>query len=327
VFAAMGLGLVTLAESWSSTIGGVPDTAGAASLASDLVPVSWSSPDGLLGTVAPAGWRVSGGPGPATDLGQFRIEATSPDGASFFTIAHNWLSFPELQFGPYRPGAETVEHMVLPAFLQRQSLFRGSRVTYRDRPRRQLRPTDLGISIPFDTGTIGFLLASDDGRFAAGTAIGETTYIASPRAPGLWRLRLFAAAYGPADPASQATLAHAVVTAYDRLSLEPEFFQSWAQAASQTSWQMREHGARMNRLFTHYLTAAGRSAAPDRKDTTAGWASMMHEGDYVEQVDTGEEYWVPNDRDYWWINNRGDVVGTDTDSQPSGNDWTPLRRR
>ncbi len=278
--------------------------------------VAWSSPDGMMHTRVPAGWRVTGSPGMAPDLGQFRIEATSPDGRSYFTLAHNWLSFMEFQYGRYQPGAATVERIVLPQFLQSQPGYRAVRVTYRGAARRVNMPTSLGFAMPFDSGTLGFLLERHDGGFTAGTAFAETNYIASPGTPGLWRLRLFAAVLAPADDASQAQAREAVTTAFESLELSPQFFQVWNAAFQQTQRQMREYSAQMDRVFSRYLRSAGASASASGKDPLDGWSKMMRGGEYGENQETGESYWVSNDHDYWWVNDGGDVFGNDTGDVP-----------
>ena len=63
----------------------------------------------------------------------------------------------EFQYGPYRPGAATIESIVLPGFLQEQRAAE-SRVVYRGANRRTSMPSEIGVAMPFDSGTIGFLM-------------------------------------------------------------------------------------------------------------------------------------------------------------------------
>lgn len=288
--------------------------------------VSWSHPTGLFGTEVPAGWRVDGQLGDAMDQGQFKIEATSPDGRSFVTLGHNWLSFMEFQYGPYRPGHQTVEAFILPGFVQSQSAYVGARVVYRSGLQRISMPNPYtGMTIPFDSGTLGFLLQRGDGGLSAGTAYGETMYIAVPGTPGLWRMRVFAAAIAPADEASQAAVRAALERLFGSLQLSDQFFELWNQAFQHTSEQMRSYSRQMDRVFSRYLRSAGSSISG--KDPLEGWASMMRGGEYAEDDATGEQYWVGNDQDYWYVNPAGDVVGNSTGDVPSySGDWRVLRR-
>jgi len=288
--------------------------------------VRWTHPSGLFSTDVPRGWRIDGALGDAMDQGQFRINAVSPDGRSHLSFGHNWLSFMEFQYGPYRPGAATVESIVLPSFLQEQRAL-ASRVVYRSANRRISMRTQIGVPMPFDAGTIGFLMQRADGRYAAGTAMGETMYIASPGTPGLWRLRLFAAAVAPAEPGAQADARAALTRMVDRLELSPQFFQLWNESFQQTQAHMREYSAQMDRVFSSYLRSAARSSSrsPGGRDTAEDWATLMRGGQYAEDETTGERYWVTNERDSWWVNDRGAVVGSDTGAPPAVNEnWKRL---
>lgn len=286
--------------------------------------VRWSHPSGLFGTDVPVGWRVDGALGDARELGQFRINATSPDGASHISFGHNWVSFMEFQHGPYKPGAATIEALLLPGFLKEQGVV-ASRVVYRSANRRLSMPSEIGVPIPFDRGTLGFLLRRRDGAFLSGTAMGETMYIASPGTPGLWRLRLLAAAVAPADAQAQADARAAISRVVDRLELSPQFFELWSRAFQQTQQQMREYSAQMDRVFSGYLRSAARSAS---RDTSEDWATMMRGGQYGENAETGDRYWISNDRSHWWVNDRGTVVGSDTGTPPAANEnWKPLAPR
>ena len=294
----------------------------------------WQHSSGLISAEVPAGWRIDGQIGPAIDQGQFLIQGFAPDGRAFFSLAHNWYSFMEFQYGPYQPGRATVEAIVLPQFLQQQAQFplsdayTGVRVVYRGPNARLVMPGAVpGLSIPFDGGTVGFLLSRQDGGVSVGGAYGETMYIASPGTPGLWRLRLFVAAVAPAEGEPEpAELQRAVVRVVTSLDLSPEFFALWAQAHQQTMQQMREYSASMDRVFSGYLESMARSSdASDR--AMDRWASMMRGGHYGTDDSTGEEYWVSNDHDYWFVNDRGEVAGNDTADVPTyGDNWRPLRR-
>lgn len=282
----------------------------------------WQHPSGLFSTDLPAGWTVDGALGDAMDQGQFRINATSPDGRSLISIGHNWLSFMEIQSGRYQPGAATVERFVLPAFTREQG-YTASRVVYRSRTTRLSMPS-IVAPIPFDRGTITFLLRRRDGGYSVGSALGETNYIASPGTPGLWRLRLFAAAVAPADSPSQIDARAALVRATERLELSPEFFRQWNDAFTRTAQQMRDYSSQMDRVFSNYLRSASRSRTSGR-DTGEDWDTMMRGGEYGENTETGERYWITNDRSNWWVNDQGTVVGNDTGQPPATNDnWKPL---
>lgn len=285
----------------------------------------WTHSSGLFSTDVPAGWRIDGALGDAMDQGQFRINAVSPDGRSHLSFGHNWLSFMEFQYGPYRPGAATIESLVLPAFLQEQRASQ-SRVVYRSANRRISMPSQIGVPIPFDAGTIGFLMRRGDGGYSAGTAMGETMFIASPGTPGLWRLRLFAAAVAPADSASQAAARAAITRLVDGLELSPRFHQLWNEGFQQTQQQMRAYSEQMDRVFSGYLRSAARASSPaSARDSAEDWATMMRGGQYGENEETGERYWISNERSSWWVNDQGVVHGNDTGAPPADNsNWRAL---
>ena len=321
VAAVVGLaGVVILAVN-----GGTDALSGSADLEPQLRFTRWTHPSGLFSTDVPEGWRIDGALGDAMDQGQFRINADSPDGRSHISFAHNWLSFMEFQYGPYRPGAATIESLVLPGFLQQQRVSQ-SRVVYRSANRRISMPSQIGVPIPFDAGTVGFLMQRADGGYSAGTAMGETMFIASPGTPGLWRLRLFAAAVAPADAASQAAARAAATRLVEGLELSPQFHQLWNEGFQQTQAQMREYSAQMDRVFSQYLRSAARSSSRSRgRDTAEDWATMMRGGQYGEDETTGERYWVTNDHDSWWVNDQGRVVGNSTGAPPADNsNWRPV---
>lgn len=291
--------------------------------AAQLSFVRWQHPSGLFGTEVPAGWTIDGALGDAMDQGQFRVNATSPDGRSHISIGHNWLSFMEIQSGRYQPGAATVERFVLPPFVRDQG-YVASRVVYRSANSRLSMP-GVVAPIPFDRGTITFLLRRADGRYSVGSAMGETNYIASPGTPGLWRLRLFAAAVAPADARAQADVRAALVRATERLDLSPEFFRQWNEAFASSVRQMREYSAQMDRVFSNYLRSAAGSSGGGARDTNEDWATMMRGGQYGENPDTEESYWITNDHQYWYVNDRNEVIGNDTGQPPAtGDNWKAL---
>lgn len=266
-----------------------PDHAVAAE--EDIRFVRWQHPSGLFATEVPAGWRIEGEIGPNLELGQFKIEGYSPDGRSFFTLAHNWLSYMEYFAGPYRPGHATIEEFILPQFLAQQSQYIGARVVYRSPIRQLFVPDPLtGLGIGFDSGNLGFLLQHADGSFAAGMAAAETTHIPSPGTPGLWRLRLGAIAFAPADEGSLRFVRAVLERAYGSLELSDEFFRIWNEAHEATVKTMRDFSRQMERVFDRYLESAGRSSARGDRDPLDGWSEMMRGGGYAEDPTTGEQY-------------------------------------
>ncbi len=287
----------------------------------------WKHPSGLFSAEVPEGWVVDGAIGDAMEQGPFRLNVTSKDGRSLISLGHNWVSYMEFQYGPYQPGAATIERFLLPDFIRQQG-YTASRIVYRTRNRRVSMPSEIGIPIPFDSGTLGFLLTARDGSYAAGTAMGETMYIQSPGTPGLWRLRLFATAIAPATAPAQADARAALERATSTLALSPEFFTLWNQAFTHTQQQMREYSRQMDQVFTRYLQSASRSSAGGKRDTAEDWAGMMRGGQYAENSETGERYWVTNDSSNWWVSDTGTVVGNNTGAPPAVNEnWKPLVMR
>ncbi|MGE0864916.1 MAG: hypothetical protein AB7P34_13540 [Vicinamibacterales bacterium] len=299
----------------------------AAPAASRLRFTRWQHPSGLFSAEVPEGWVVDGAIGDATEQGPFRLNATSQDGRSVISLGHNWVSYMEFQYGPYQPGAATIERFLLPDFIRQQG-YTASRIVYRTPNRRVSMPSEIGVPIPFDSGTIGFLLSARDGGYAAGTAMGETMYIQSPGTPGLWRLRLFATAVAPATAPAQADARAALDRAAGTLDLSPQFFALWNQAFAHTQQQMRDYSRQMDQVFSRYLQSASRSTSGGRRDSAEDWAGMMRGGQYAENTETGERYWVTNDSANWWVSDSGTVVGNNTGAPPAVNEnWRPLVMR
>lgn len=287
----------------------------------------WKHASGLFSADVPEGWTIDGAIGDAMDQGPFRLNATSADVRSVISLGHNWVSYMEFQYGPYQPGAATIERLLLPDFIRRQG-YTASRIVYRTRNRRVSMPSEIGVPIPFDSGTLGFLLTAPDGSYSAGTAMGETMYIASPGTPGLWRLRLFATAIAPATAPAQADVRAALDRATSTLDLSPQFFALWNQAFTHTQQQMRDYSRQMDQVFSRYLQSASRSTAGSRRDSAEDWAGMMRGGQYGENTETGERYWVTNDSANWWVSDNGTVVGNNTGAPPAVNaNWKPLVMR
>lgn len=329
---AVGIALLAFAGRTESTNASAPPSSSAApaapaaaSAAPQLRFERWTHSSGMFSTDVPAGWQVDGALGDAPDQGQFRINIVSPDGRSHLSFGHNWLSFMEFQHGRYRPGGATIETLVLPAFLREQGVSE-SRVVYRGANRRISMPSEIGVPIPFDSGTIGFLMRRPDGGYSAGTAMGETLFIASPGTPGLWRLRLFAAAVAPADAQAQTDARAGMARMVEKLELSPQFFELWHRAFQQTQQQMRAYSQEMDRVFSGYLRSAARaSSRATGRDTAEDWATMMRGGQYGEAEGTGDSYWITNERSSWWVNDQGVVHGNDTGAPPADNsNWRPI---
>ncbi len=285
----------------------------------------WQDPTGQISADLPAGWTIDGGLGPDRSLGQFRIQAESPDRRSLITLGHNWVSFMEAASGPYQPGPATVERFLLPDFL-RQRGSTDARVVYRTRVQRVSMPTAIGMPIPFDSGTIAILMTDAQGRYSVATTFAETMYIPVPGTPGLWRLRLFATAVAPAEAQAQADVRAALDRANASLDLSKAFFDEWNQAAEHSRRQMQEYSRQMDQAFSGYLQSMRRaSPGGTRRDTAEDWATMMRGGQYGEDPETGTRVWITNDQSNWWINDRGVVAGNETGAPPASNDnWRRL---
>ncbi len=293
--------------------------------------VRWSDPQGLFSAEVPRGWRVEGQVNPqGLDKGAFMIQGFSPDGRSMFSFAHNWLWFMEYQYGPYRPGAATLESFVVPKLPENvpQMRLRDVRIVYRGADRHsQLTNPTTGMALRADQGTLGLLAMRAGGEVLAGTLTGETLYIPTPGSPGLWGLRIFSGGIAPATSGDQAGIQEIQMHLVQTLKLSQEFRQAWANAHRHTMENMRQYSRDMGRVFDSYLASAGRSNAGNRKDPMEGWAEMMREGHYEHNEETGEEYWVGNNDRYWWTDDRGDVVGNNTGAPPANDEnWHVLTR-
>lgn len=292
--------------------------------------VRWREPQGLFSAEVPRGWRIEGRIDPqGLDKGAFMIQGFSPDGRAMFAFAHNWQWFMEYQYGRYRPGTATVETLVLPqlpANLAHMGV-RDVRVTYRGPNKTFHLPNPLtGMSLRADQGTVGLLASTARGEVLAGSIMAETLHVPMGGTPGLWSLRLFCGGIAPAGAREQAAIRAIQLRVVETLQLSPEFRRIWSDAHRHTTRRMREYSRDMDRVFERYLASARRSSN-SRGDPMEAWAEMMREGHYERDERTGEQHWVGNNHQYWWKNDRGDIVGNSTGSPPADHhNWYGLSR-
>ncbi len=182
------------------------------------------------------------------------IEGFSPNGDAMFALAHNWLSFMEAQYGRYRPGAATLETLVIPDMPKTVPGLREIRTVYRGPSERTVLPNPAsGMSIQTDRGVLGLAGYSRAGQPVAGSALGETLYIPVPGTPGLWRLRLFVAGIAPAQAERQAEISAIQRHVFQSLQLSDQFKKLWQEGFQHSVQIMQEYSRDMDRVFDSYL--------------------------------------------------------------------------
>jgi hypothetical protein len=283
--------------------------------------------EGAFSMEVPEGWKVQGGTTrPSSVLIQGSVQATSPDGATFVYAGDTFPVYTEpnallAQAGigpggtytgpdgyhspvqPYSPGTAFLTAYLVP---QRTG---GSFQVLRNTDASALAArldTIAGVN-QFDAGDLEYSF-SKRGQPYRGGAVCITEELTAPATKlwHVWRLLLFEAPEGREQEAASVLVHMAETFRID---------QQWAAAQAQTTAQQSriladEQSATSKSISDGYW---GRQAALDdisrrRSNATLG---------VVDVVDpAGSSFKVENGSNYYWIDDRGSVVGTQTSTRP-----------
>jgi hypothetical protein len=289
--------------------------------------VRWEDPaEKAFSVEVPEGWRASGGTvRPSTVLVQAEVEATSPDGAVTVAMGDHYPVFVEpnavLSFGGieeggtyvdpsgypspvrrYAPGSAFIEEYVLPERAP------GFEVTA-DRDRADLagRLATYGIN-RYDAGEVDYRFQRE-GQQYRGSALGITEVISAGGATTwhTWRVYL---AEAPADryEEARAALLHLAAT----FAIDPGWAQGQARLTAEQSRIIADMGEAVSDTISQGYE--GRQAVLDELDRRRSNATLGVE-DVVDEA-TGRPLKVKSGSDYYWIDPRGVVVGTETQTRP-----------
>lgn len=289
--------------------------------------VRWEDPnEGAFSVEIPKGWRTTGGTvRPSTLLVQAEVEGTSPDGAvtvsmgdhfPVFVEPNSLLSFAGIGEGgtyvdpsgypstvaTYAPGAEFLTRYVLP------DRAPGFEVTS-DRDR-----SDLAGALPtaglnrYDAGEVEYRFERGGDEYR-GVALAVTEIISSG---GLatWHAWRVYRAEAPAGRHGEATAA--LVHLAETFAIDPQWAQSQARLTAQQSRIIADMGEAVSDTLSQAYS--GRQAVLDELARRRSNATLEVE-DAVDEA-TGAKFKVESGSDYYWIDPRGTIVGTDTATRP-----------
>jgi hypothetical protein len=297
--------------------------------APELRYVRWQDPrEGAFSTELPQGWRADGGTlRPTTLLVQARIEAASPDGEVTLLAGDAFPVYaepnPTLAFAGYRagdtfpdpmgyptpiaayaPGVEYALRAVVP-----QRAGNGARLIRRAaRPDLAHRLATVGIN-RFDAGEAEYAF-SRRGRDFRGWVVCITERVAAPAVTHwhVWRLFLVEAPAERFDEAS-AALVHLAAT----LRIDPGWAQRQARLTAAQIGIITEMGNATSQTIVEAYE--GRQRTLDEIHRRG--ANARREVDEVVDSHTERKFTVASGSNYYWVDDRGTVVGTDTEARPS----------
>lgn len=294
-----------------------------------LTYVQWQDPNEQAFTMAfPAGWRVQGGtvrPGLAAVKAE--VAATSPDDQVRLWFGDHYQMFvepnPMLAFGgmvaggsymdpagyrwvvqPYAPGASFLYYHFLPARLGAFELL-----SWQDLPQLAATGRSFGIN-HFDAGEVHYRF-SRNGQTYLGHAIAITEVInpgfGSSRMWHLWRLVLNEA-LPDRQHEGEAAMAHGSAT----FAINPWWAQMQTQLTANQSRIIAEMG---NAISTTIRQSYEYKQRVDDEISRRRSNATLFTTDVIDPV-TGRQLKVEASSNYYWINHRGEIVGTQTATVP-----------
>jgi hypothetical protein len=275
----------------------------------------------------PRGWRVEGGTvRPGNLLVQARIEATSPDRAIALSVGDAFPVYAEphptlrlagigpggsfvdpmgyrTQVAPYQAGAAFAVRHVLP---ERVGPFRVVRQTERPDVARRLPSTGINR---YDAGEVEYGFRRG-GREHRGWALSITERVATPAVSlwHAWRLYLVEAEEARFDEAA-AVLGRAAGS----FRVDSAWAQRQARLTAAQAGIIAEMGDAVARTIAETYTT--RQDVLGEIQSRGGKARL--EIEELEDPDTKRRFTVDSGSSYYWVDDRGNVVGTQTDSRPS----------
>jgi len=288
---------------------------------------AWRDPvEGAFSLEVPEGWAAGGGTlRPSSVLAQASFDATSPDGASlislgdaypFFTEPNDVLGYagigeggtyvaPDGYASPvewYAPGAEFVTRFLLPERAPDAEV-----TVYEERPDLAHQLATIGIN-RYDVGEVEYRFTRDGRPYVGGAlAVTEVVIGGVGSAWHVWRLYLYEAPEGSEGEAIGALL-HAAQT----FAIDPQWARMQAQLTAEQSAIIADMGEAMSDAIVSGYE--GRQATLDALAERRSNATLEVE-DVVDPL-TGETIRVESGSDYYWVDPRGTIVGTDVAAAP-----------
>jgi hypothetical protein len=287
----------------------------------------WEDPaEGAFSLEIPEGWAGQGGAiRPSSVLVQGSFEATSPDGEvvmslgdayPFFTEPSDVLAFggigeggtyvaPDGYSSPvewYAPGASFVTRFLLPQRIPDAEITREE-----DRPDLAQQLVTIGIN-RYDVGEVEYRFVRD-GRPFVGGALAITELLSTDVGSSwhVWRLYLFEA---PEDRYGEAV--SALLHAADTFAIDAEWAQMQAEITAEQSAIIADMGDAVSESISEGYW--GRQGVLDALSERRSDATL--EVEPVADPLTGEPIEVESGSNYYWVDPRGTIVGTDVHTAP-----------
>jgi|GEM_PF-3777291 len=319
----------------SVKVAGAPEAAGHASQPAGLSYAKWEDPEEKAFTLEiPKGWTAEGGAvRPSLVLVQMDAAVTSPDGQirlwmgdhyNLFTEPNWVLSFAGLGPGsayvdgggyrwriePYAAGADFAVKYFLPDRLGQFEVVRKKAL-----PELAANLVSVGIN-QFDAGEVEYRFTRNGERYVGGaTVVTERISTGDGNVVWhLWRAYLWEAPEARRSEAETA-LAHLAQT----FAINDDWAQMQAKLTAAQSQIITDMGHQISDTINsayQYRQATGDLIDERRSDAILGLTE-------VTDGLTGEKLKVENSANYYWINNEGKVVGTETSTTPDF-DFRPL---
>jgi hypothetical protein len=285
---------------------------------------------GSLSCEVPQGWSAVLALGEISS-GAFGILARDPNGRIEVRFAHNWNVFMDSQVGGYLPGNQVIERVLLPQYAQEIRPYQVEGVLWRSQNQRELFSDPAlaayGVQIPADSGTLIFAVRHPRGERLIGTAFAKTVRVYEhpaglvTQADGISLVNFSALTVAPAEEAGQRFAGRVLENMICTLNLSGQYVQAWHNSFQAGQAIARDYSETVSRIVNEGY--ASRMESQDRNDEQ--WAIYMRGGQYGQDPLTGDNHWITNDHNYWFVDTQGHVVGNDTGDVPTyqGN-WRQL---
>jgi len=299
----------------------------------------WSDPrENAFSLEVPKGWKVTGGtrrPSPLrVTTGVYvtspdgRTQVTATDDLPVYVVPNQGLAMVGIGEGgwytdgfglrhpvrSYAPGAKWITHFLLPSLPHRVKML-----SVKDHAElsKQLSQC-FGVAVRYDAGEVAYEYERD-GVIYKGKAYCITQLINSD-VHAMWHVFRLTVVEAPADKLAEAEAVLVRMGATTQINLQ------WAQAQMRmTAEQVRILNNANTAIFNTITQGYWENAR--RMDTVFDRGSRARRGvdDFYDPVLGQVHYGVENRHNYYWINDRGDIRGTDTYDPPSQY-YRPLHR-
>jgi hypothetical protein len=295
--------------------------------------VRWTDPtEGAFSAEAPKGWKVEGGTvRPVADLVQGNLNVTSPDGAILLYIGSNFQVYrvpdPATTAAGFPPGSTilapdgyrfliepfpTASQHLTNVILPGRKLSQLTITAQKDRP-------DWVAGFPTYGGNSRYAAAQVDYKFVRNGQPYRGSAVCFLEQDGgvIWYVKSLNLFETPVSRYSEGVAAN--VHLNQTFVIDPQWARRQAQTSAAQAGIWRESGQAINNIIVESY---------GQQQTTQDEISMRRERATLGVTDvtdpvTGKEYRVDNSPNYYWIDQRGYIVGTTTDTMPTI-DFRPL---